>query len=113
MAGRKRTRQLVVAVTEEEEKMIRYKMSQIGTTNFSAYARKMLIDGYIIKPDYSTLKELAQELANLSRSINQIAKRVNETRHIYRQEVDEIRRQYAQVKRECTIRLIHLVERGY
>lgn len=113
MAGRERNIQLFVRVTEEEEKMIRYKMSQIGTTNFSAYARKMLIDGYVIVPDYSALKELAQVLGRLSGSINQIARRVNETRHIYRQEVDEIRRLYAQVKKECTVRLLSIAEKGY
>ena len=32
--------------------MVRHKMNQLGTRNFGAYARKMLIDGYIIKVDY-------------------------------------------------------------
>lgn len=113
MSGRTRKRQLLVCVTEEEEKMIRQKMAQIGTNNFSAYARKMLIDGYVIVPDYAVFKELAQELGKLSGSINQIARRVNETRHLYRSEVEELRKQYAQVKKACTERLIRLVDRGY
>ena len=113
MAGRERNIQLFVRVTDEEEKMIRQKMQQIGTSNFSAYARKMLIDGYVIVPDYSVFKELAQELGSLARSINQIARRVNETRHIYRSEVEELRKQFGEVKKVCTERLIRLVERGY
>lgn len=113
MPGRERNIQLFVRVTEEEEEMIRQKMQQIGTNNFSAYARKMLIDGYVIVPDYSVLKELAQELGKLSGGINQIARRVNETRHLYRSEVEELRKQYAQVKKVCTERLIRLVDRGY
>ena len=56
MANLEREIRLTVRVSEEEEKMIREKMLQIGTTNFSAYARKMLIDGYVIKRDFSELK---------------------------------------------------------
>ena len=33
-------------------------MRQLGTHNFGAYARKMLIDGYIIKVDYTEQKKL-------------------------------------------------------
>ena len=34
-------------------------MNQLGTCNFGAYARKMLIDGYIIKVDCAEQKKLA------------------------------------------------------
>ena len=40
-----------LAVTEYEKELIERKMQQLGTKNFGAYARKMLIDGYIIKVD--------------------------------------------------------------
>ena len=42
-----------LAVNEEEKKLIEEKMKILGTHNVGAYARKMLIDGYIIKVDYS------------------------------------------------------------
>ena len=48
MANRKRKFVLRVPVTPEERALIQEKMAQLGTKNFSAYARKMLIDGYII-----------------------------------------------------------------
>ena len=43
-----RTRKIVlrVPVTPEERELIRQKMALLHTRNFSAYARKMLIDGY-------------------------------------------------------------------
>ena len=42
-----RTRKIVlrVPVTPEEQELIRQKMALLHTRNFSAYARKMLIDG--------------------------------------------------------------------
>ena len=51
MANRTRPIILRLAVTEYEKRLIENKMQQIGTENFGAYARKMLIDGYIIKVD--------------------------------------------------------------
>ena len=51
MANRTRNIVLRVPVTAEERAMIEKKMRQMGTRCFSTYARKMLIDGYVIRPD--------------------------------------------------------------
>lgn len=51
MENRKRNVQIIIRVTEEEWVLIEEKMQQIPTLNLSAYARKMLIDGYIITLD--------------------------------------------------------------
>ena len=110
MANRERTVRLQLLVSEEEADMIRQKMLQVGTTNFSMYARKMLIDGYVIKRDFSELKALTKELANLARNINQIALRANETRSIYQQDIDDLKQYYGNVKRACTERLVKMIE---
>lgn len=101
---------LTVRVSEEEEKIIKEKMLQVGTTNFSMYARKMLLDGYVIKRDFSEIKALTKELANLARSINQIALRANETRSIYEKDVKNLQAYYQNVKRACIERLVKMVE---
>ena len=110
MANRERTVRLQLFVSEEEADMIRQKMLQVGTTNFSMYARKMLIDGYVIKRDFSELKALTKELSNLARNINQIALRANETRSIYQQDIDDLKQYYGNVKRACTERLVKMIE---
>ena len=46
-------------VTEQERQLIQKKMEQLGTKNMGAYLRKMAIDGYIIKVDYTEQKKLA------------------------------------------------------
>lgn len=110
MANRERNTMLRLMVSEEEAAMIKEKMLQVGTTNFSLYARKMLIDGYVIKRDFSELKALTKELANLARNINQIALRANETRSIYKEDIEDLKRYYANVKRACTERLVKMIE---
>lgn len=56
MENRKRNVQIIVRVAEEERALIEEKMKQIPTINLSAYACKMLIDGYIIVLDLQEVK---------------------------------------------------------
>ena len=89
----KRAASVLIRMTESELALIKEKMEEYGTTNMSAYIRKMAIDGYIVKLELPELKELVRLLANYSNNLNQIAKRVNATGDIYLADFDEIRHQ--------------------
>lgn len=110
MENRTRRVQVHFYLSEEEYAFIRKRMARARVTSFSRYAREMLINGYIIHQDFSTLKELAQTLGSLARSINQIAKRCNETRSVHTWQVEELKRSYANVKRACSERLVKMTE---
>ena len=88
MANRTRNIVLRVPVTAEERTLIEKKMQQMGTRCFSVYARKMLIDGYVVKIDYSDIKAMTAELQKIG---NQIARRVNTTGSIYAQDIEDIK----------------------
>ena len=88
MANRTRTLQIKFRVSEEERQMLETKMKQYGTDNMEAYLRKMAIDGYVIKKDYSEIKKLTAELGKIGSNINQLAKRANESRNV---DADDIR----------------------
>ena len=91
MANRTRNIVLRVPVTAQEWEMIELKMQQMGTRCFSVYALKMLIDGYVIKIDYSDIKAMTAELQKIGTNINQIARRVNATGTIYAQDIEDIK----------------------
>ena len=59
MKNRTRPVRIEFRVTEQERQLIQKKMEQLGTKNMGAYLRKMAIDGYIIKVDYTEQKKLA------------------------------------------------------
>ena len=99
MENRKRNVQIIIRVTEEERALIEEKMQQIPTLNLSAYARKILIDGYIITPDLQEVKGHTAQLQKIGVNINQIAKRINETGRIYADDMDEIKRTMEEVWR--------------
>ena len=99
MENRKRNVQIIIRVTEEERALIEEKMQQIPTLNLSAYARKMLIDGYIITLNLQEVKGHTAQLQKIGVNINQIAKRINETGRIYADDMDEIKRVMEEVWR--------------
>ncbi len=90
MPNRKRNIQLKIWVTEEERQMIDQKMKLLPTSQIGAYIRKMAIDGYVIYTDTSNIKEMNKHLQAIGRNINQIAKRVNQTNSIYKEDISEI-----------------------
>ena len=97
MANRKRKIVLRVPVTQEERELIEQKMTLLHTKNFSAYARKMLIDGYIIKVDYTEQKKLAAAVNRIASSISQICRRINSTGRCYEDDVAELKARQAEI----------------
>lgn len=83
MENRKRNVQIIIRVTEEERALIEEKMQQIPTRNLSVYARKMLMDGYIITLDLQEVKGHTAQLQKIGVNVNQIAKRINQTGRMY------------------------------
>ena len=86
-----------LAVTEYEKELIERKMEQLGTKNFGAYARKMLIDGYIIKVDYTQQKKLAAAVSRAAANINQICRRINSTGHFYEEDVAALKEKQTEI----------------
>lgn len=99
MANRARNIQLKIWVNEEERKLIEYKMSLVPTNQIGAYLRKMAIDGYIIYTDTTNIKKMNKELHAIGRNINQIAKRVNSTSDIYREDIADLRERLGEIWR--------------
>mgnify|MGYP004468263349 FL=1 len=82
----------IIRMTPKELQMIHQKMEQFGTTNFSAFVRKMAIDGYVVRLELPELKELVSLLRYSSNNLNQLTKRVHETGRIYDADLEDIHR---------------------
>ena len=80
MPDRTRPIRKEICLNEQELSVVRHKMNQLGTNNFGAYARKMLIDGYIIKVDYTEQKKLAAAVSRIATNINHVCHRINSTK---------------------------------
>lgn len=91
MAQRTRPLNIHVMVTEEEKEIIEERRKLAGFQNTGSYMRKIAIDGRIFKIDHSPIRELSSQMTRVSTNINQIAKRVNSTDSIYKEDVAELK----------------------
>ena len=73
MANRTRPNQILFFVSDDEKRIIKGKMKQLGTNNMGAYLRKMAIDGYIIKVDYTQQKKLAAAVSRADAALRRMA----------------------------------------
>lgn len=90
MAVRKRDIQLIIRVNQDEREKIEKKMEQFGTTNMASYIRKIAIDGFVVHLELPELRDMVSLLRRSSNSLNQIAKRLNETGRIYDADMEDV-----------------------
>jgi len=69
-------------------------MAAAGIRNREAYMRKMILDGYIVRLDFSDVRELSRLLRNATNNLNQVAKRANETHSIYAADIKDLQDNY-------------------
>ena len=81
-----------VRFSPEEMRLVQEKMRQLGTSNFSAFMRKMAIDGYVVKLELPELRELFSLLRYSSNNLNQLTRRVHESGRIYDVDLEDIHR---------------------
>ena len=79
-----------VLVTQSEFDLILKNMALSGSTNLSAFLRKMAIDGMVIKLDMPEIREMLKLLRRANANINQIAKHLHETGCVYDTDLEEI-----------------------
>lgn len=97
MANRKRYIRKEINFDEQEEKKLRKKISESMCSSFSQYAREMLLNGKIEIKDYSSVRNLQNEVNRIGVNINQIAKIVNENRDIRETELKELQNSFLEL----------------
>ena len=91
MANRTRTNRNEFHLNDDEQYILDEKFKLSGMKSKSAFLRKLILYGYVYDVDYSYLRNYNTELGRISSSLNQIAKRINSTDHIYQEDMDEVK----------------------
>ncbi len=94
MAKRQRDKRIFFRVSEQELALIAERMKLTGIQNREAYLRKMAIDGYILNLDLSDMQKMIYLLGNAANNLNQIAKRVNISQNIYKDDIKDLQENY-------------------
>ncbi len=91
MAKRTRTNRNEFHLNDDEQYILDEKFKLSGMKSKSAFLRKLILYGYVYEVDYSYLRNYNTELGRISSSLNQIAKRINSTDHIYQEDMNEVK----------------------
>ena len=91
MAARTRQNVMYLRLSDDEKRILEAKTSLSIYRNPSAYLRALIIYGFTYDADYSYLHDYNVTLARIASSIHQIAKRVNTTGNIYRNDIAEVK----------------------
>ena len=91
MPKRKRKIPIQIYLSEDENYILTQKWKISGMKSKSAYIRHLILYGCTYDVDYSDLREYNTTLSRISGSLNQIAKRINTTGHIYDDDMKEVK----------------------
>ena len=90
MKQKKRDKNLIFKVNEDEWNIIQKRLEKCSVSSMSELFRHMMIHGIYLEYDHEELKKIRQSVMNVANNVNQIAHRVNSTSHIYKQELYEL-----------------------
>ena len=85
---------IYVKFKPEEVEMIHERMKEAGVQNMSAFIRKMVLNGYMIIPEWPELKGVLSLHSRISNILNQYAKKANETGKLYEEDITEIKKMH-------------------
>ena len=94
MANRTRNIQLKICLNEEEKQIFEKKIKLTKCKTMSHFIRKFVLEGDIFVVDLQGL------LYNATNNINQIAKRVNSTGIIYKDDINDMKKQIEYFSKE-------------
>ena len=85
-------------LTEDERDLFLQRMGDAGIQNMQTYLRRMALTGYILRLDLSEVRETLWLISKAGVNINQLAKRANETRSIYEQDIIQLREEVGSLR---------------
>ena len=100
MANRVRTERLEIKLTKEEKEFFQAKMKQAKCKSMNHFLRKCVLEKEIYVVDLKPFNELQELLANATNNLNQIARRVNSTGVIYKDDINDMREDIEKFSKE-------------
>ena len=100
MANRIRNERLEIKLTEEEKALFEEKRKLAKCRNMSHFIRKCVLEKEIYQVDLEPFRDLQGLLGSATNNINQIAKRVNSTGVIYKDDIKDMKKDIEHFSKE-------------
>ena len=105
-----RSKDIHIRVTPEEVEQIKKRMKEAEIDSLTAYLLRMALHGFVIVMDLSDLKEILRLLQISGNNLNQYAKKANETGSIYRDDIEDLKKNQKMILEEMRKMLDKLTE---
>ena len=92
MANRTRNNGIYLMLSDEELELLNKKYKASKCTSLRQFIIKCVLEKDIFILDMDVFREMSTNISRTSSSINQIAKRVNSTSLIYKNDVDDLKK---------------------
>ncbi|MGO4988656.1 plasmid mobilization protein [Gallicola sp. Sow4_E12] len=100
MDNRSRKNQLKIYLNDEELELFKRKMKLAKCKSMAHFIRKCVMEKEIYHVDLEPFREIQWLLSNATNNINQIAKHVNQTGIIYKDDIKSIRQDVDRLSKE-------------
>lgn len=84
---------LHVFLSDEEARILEDKFKASGINSKSDFIRRLILEGFVLEVDFSEIQRNNFLLSNIANNVNQVAHRCNETRSVYRSDIDELKKE--------------------
>ena len=112
MANRLRKNDIHVMVTDEEKDLFNKKLEMSKSKSMGHFIRKSVLEAPIFVIDMNVFRRLQTLIGKNSNNLNQIAKRVNSTGIIYREDIEDLKKENDDISREI-IKIQNILTRKY
>lgn len=96
LAERERKRELKVMLNDREMELLEERCRENHESK-AQIIRELIVLGFNYYVDYDRLQNVAKELNAIGNNINQIARRVNSTGSIYKDDVEDVRKELDEI----------------
>ena len=91
MTNRERKNSIQFYLSDDEMTILEAKMREAKTKNKSQFFRELLLYSNVYYVEFDDIRHMNTELGRIGNNINQIAKKMNETGNVYKEDVAEVK----------------------
>ena len=84
---------LHVFLSDKEARILEDKFKASGTNSKSDFIRRLILEGFVLEVDFSEIQRNNFLLSNIANNVNQVAHRCNETRSVYRSDIEKLKKE--------------------
>lgn len=112
MANRYRNERLEIKLTKEEKELFEKKQELSKSKTMAHFIRKCVLEAPIFVIDMNEFRKMQTLIGRNANNLNQIAKRVNTTGVIYREDIEDFKKENDDISREI-LKIQNILLRRY